>query len=133
MDEVEINVEDDRDLRLLADGGNCFQKFRRRGAGFEAALRGELVHQAVGERIAERHAEFQHVHARLVKCQREFARGFQIRVARADINDETFFAGAFQRGELFNDAVHRGQFQVSGFKFQADCRRRRGESLKFFV
>ena len=95
------------------------QQFWRRGAGFQAALGGELVHQTVGQRIAERHAEFQNVHARLVKGQRELARGFKIRVARADIDDEAFFAGRFQLGELFNDAVHSRQFQVSSCKFQA--------------
>ena len=118
VDEVEINVENDRNLRLLADGGNGFQKLRRRGAGFQTALRGKLVHQTVGQRVAERHAEFQNVHARLVEGQSQFARGGQIRVARADIDDEAFFAVAFQRGELFNDAVHaRGsfEFRVSSF------------------
>ena len=96
----------------LADGGDGFQNFRRRGAGFQAALRGELVHQAIGQRIAERHAEFQNVHARLVESQSQFARGFQIRVARADIDDETLFAGAFEPGKSFLDAIHSRQFRV---------------------
>ena len=116
MDEVEINVEDDGDLRLLADGGNRFQKLRRSGAGFEAALGGKLVHQAVGQRVAERHAEFQHVHAGFVERQREFARGGQIRVARADIDDESLFAAAISARRTFSTM----RFMLAAsFRFQA--------------
>ena len=119
VNEVEINVEDNRDLRVA--GGSAATVARTLGgvvAGFETALRGELVHQAVGQRIAERHAQFQHVHARLVEGQREPARGVQIRIARADIDDETLFALALEPRKTFHDAIHSTEFQVSGFKFQ---------------
>ena len=90
----------------LADGGDGVQNLRRRGAGFQAALRGKLVHQAVGQRIAERHAQFQNVHARLVEGEGQFARGGQIRVARADIDDETLLAGALEPRKAFLNAIH---------------------------
>ena len=105
-------------MRVLADGRHGGQNFGRSGAGFETALRGKLVHQAVGQRIAERHAQFQHVHARPVKGQRKPARGVQIRIARADIDDKTLFALLFEPGKTFHNAIHSTEFQVSGFKFQ---------------
>ena len=63
MDEVEVDVEDDRDLRLPTDGRHGRQHLGGCGAGFQTALGGELVHHAVGQRIAERHAELEDVHA----------------------------------------------------------------------
>ena len=75
------------------------QHFRRRGARFQAALGGELVHQAVGQRIAERHAEFQHVHPGPVKRQRQPAGGVQIRIARADVNHEPLASGGLEPGK----------------------------------
>ena len=75
--------------------------------------------QAIRQRIAERHAQFQHIHARLIKRERQLARGCQSRIARTDVNDETFFSGAFQCGKFFNDAIHAGgsfPFEVPTFK-----------------
>ena len=106
VDEVKVNVEHNRNLRLLADGRDGFQHLGRRGAGFETALRGELVHQTVGKRIAERHAQFQNIHAGFVKSQSQFARGIQIRIARADIHNKTFFTLAFEPGKTFLNAIH---------------------------
>jgi hypothetical protein len=106
MDEVEINVEHDRDLRLLADGRDGFQNFGRGRARLETALCGELIHQAVGKRIAERHAEFKHVHAGPVEGERELARGVEVWVAGANVNDQSLLAGFLQCGEFLDDAVH---------------------------
>ena len=83
-------------MRVLADVLDGRQKFRRSRAAFQTALGGELIHQTVGERIAEGHAEFQDVHARPVEREREVMRGLQMRIARADVSDEAFFAGGFQ-------------------------------------
>jgi len=107
VNEVEINVEDNRDLRLFADGGDGFQHLGRRGAGFQTALRGELIHQTRRKRIAERHAEFQNIHASFVESQSQFARGIQIRVARADIHNKTLFPFTLQPREAFLNAFIR--------------------------
>ena len=45
-------------------------------------------------------------------------RGFEVGIARADVNDQTFFTGFLQLRELLDDAVHSPQFQGSRFKFQ---------------
>ena len=94
---------------MLADGGNRFQNFRRRGAGFETALRRELVHHTIGKRVAERHAQFQNIHAGLVKGNGQFARGIQIWIARADIDDKTFFTFTLQPREAFLNAIHAAE------------------------
>ena len=120
VENVEINVEHDRHLGFATDGGDGRQNFRRSGAGFEPALGGELVHETIGERIAEGHAEFQNIHARLVKREGEPARGFEVGVTRANVNNQPFLIGFFQRGKPFRDAIHvRGSFRsaVSGCKF----------------
>ena len=101
-------------------GGHGFQNFRRGGAGFQSALGGELVDQSVGERIAERHAEFEHVHADFVEGQRQLARGVQVRIARADIDDEAFFSSRFSRanvprcGSCAGCGIVGSRFQVEG-------------------
>jgi len=68
-------------LRLLADGLHGLQDFGRGGARFQPALGGELVDQAVGQRITERHAQLQHVNAELVELKRELACGLKVWIA----------------------------------------------------
>jgi hypothetical protein len=109
MDDVEINVEDDWDLGLLTDGGDCFEQLRRRSAGFKTALGGELIHQTVCKRIAEGNAEFQHVHACFIEFQSQLACGFEIWISCPDIDNESFFVIALQFGEAFHDAIHCGR------------------------
>ena len=126
MDQVEVDVEDDGDLRFPADGGDGLQDLRRRGAGFQAALGGELVDQAIGQRIAERHAQFQHIHAELVERQRQLARGFEVRIARADVNDEALLALAVQPGESFHNAIHASRrMPQAAWRFNGFNRRHR--------
>ena len=93
-------------MRIFADGGDGFEEPGRCGAGFQAALRRELIDQPIRQRIAEGHAQFQNRHARPVKGQGQFARGGEMRVAGADVNNQPFFAGAFERGEFFHNAIH---------------------------
>ena len=93
-------------LRMACDG---FQDLGGRGAGFQAALGGELIDQAVGQRIAERHAQFEHIHAGLIEGQRELAGGFEVRIARADVNDKALLALLLEPGKPFDDAIHSAQ------------------------
>src|SRR5262249_36740615 len=83
-----------------------FQDFGWRRAGFKAALGGELIYEAVGEWVAERNAELEHVYAGLVKGEAELAGGFEGGVARADIDDEALFAFALQLRKTFHNAIH---------------------------
>ena len=72
-------------------------------------MRGELIHQSIRERIAEGHAEFQHIHAGLVERERELARGFERRVPGPDIDDEAFLFRGLQLREPCVDAIHWGR------------------------
>ena len=118
MDQVEINVEHDGNLRLLADGGHGFQDFGRRGAGFQAALGRELIDQAIRQRIAERHAQFQHIHAELIERQRQLSRGVEVRIARADVNDEPFWPSRLRRANRSTIRFMSGDTPVGGYGLQ---------------
>ena len=108
MDEVEVNVEHDGDLGVLADGAHGFQDPAWSRSGFQPALGGELVHQAVCQRVAEWNAQLEHIDAGPIERERQAARGVEIRIPGADVDDETFLSLAFQPGELFHDAIHAG-------------------------
>ena len=85
-------------------GRSRLQHFGRRRPGFQAALGGELIHQAIGQRVAERHAQLQHIHTQLVQGQRQLTRRLQIRIARPEVHDETLVA--LQAREPFHNAIH---------------------------
>src|SRR5687768_8685455 len=95
MDEVEIDVENDWNLRFPADGSHCFQDFGRRCAGFKSALRSQLVHQPVCKRIAKRNTEFHDVNPGSIEANGKLTRRFKVWITSSDINDETFPAVAF--------------------------------------
>src|ERR1035438_2736702 len=118
VDEVEVEVEHDRDLRLLADGGHGLQDLGRRGAGLQPALGGKLVDRAVRQRVAKRHPQ-------LVEGQRQLAGGLKVRIARTDIDYETLLPLASEQGESFFNAVHPGRsfgVHAAGFKLQVGAR-----------
>ena len=106
VQEVEINVEDNRDFRLAPDFSDGRQELRRRGAALQAALGGELVHEAVRQRVAEGDAKLEDVHTRAVEGERELARGLEMGVTRADVNDEGLLGVLLEPGEAGGDAVH---------------------------
>jgi len=107
MDEVEVEIEHDRDWGVLPDGGDGGQHARGGGARIQAALGGELVHHAIGQRVAERNSEFEDVHPGAVEGEGEPAGDLEVGVARADVDDEAFAAGLAQLAETLHDAVHR--------------------------
>ena len=123
VNQVEVDVEHDGDLRVLAHGYNGFKNFGWSGSRLKTTLRRKLIHQTVRQRIAERHAEFQNIHAHFVEGQTELARGLQIRITRADIDDEGFLALALQPCETVHDAIHvaglfRCRLQVASLEFR---------------
>jgi hypothetical protein len=54
----------------------------------QRALAGQLDRRAVGHRVGEGHAQFDHVHARRRQAPHDGERGFQVGVARHDVADE---------------------------------------------
>ena len=86
MQQVEINVEDDGDLRLRANLGDGRQDLGWRGAALQSALCGQLVDDAVGQRIAERDPQFQNVDPGRIEAQSQSTSGLQIRITSSDID-----------------------------------------------
>ena len=91
------------------------RSFGRRRAGFQPALGSELIHQPVRQRIAERHAQFQDGHARLIERECQLTRGFEIRIARADVNNEAFLVCLFQVRKLLDDSIHEQELFRCGW------------------
>jgi hypothetical protein len=69
-----------------------------------------LIDQAVREWIAERHAQFEDIHASLIERERELARRGEIGITRADVNDESFLPRAPQFRQPCLNAIHAGKF-----------------------
>ncbi len=73
----------------------------------------------------KRHAQFQNRHARPVKGQGQFAGGGEMGITGANVNNQPFFAGAFERGEFFATMrfmcakVSRFNSEVTSGKFWA--------------
>ena len=86
MQQVEINVEDDGDLRFLANLDDGREDLRRSSAALQSALCSQLVDDAVGQRIAERNTEFQHVDPGRIEAQSQSTSGLQIRITSSDID-----------------------------------------------
>ena len=61
------------------------------GAAGESAFAGALNDGAVGERIAEGHAEFDHVRARIDGLKHDGARGIERGIAGGDIHHQARF------------------------------------------
>ena len=84
MHDVEVNVQNNRHIRLLANGSNCFEQAFGRGAAGQAPLGGKLIDQAVGQWIAEGDAKLEDIHAgirqphgkRFGRCEIGIARAY---------------------------------------------------------
>ena len=72
-------------------------------------MRRQLVDHSVGQRVAERHAQFQHIHPGAVEGQCQFAGRLQIGVTRANVNNKSRPALFLQAGKPFDNAIHPGQ------------------------
>jgi hypothetical protein len=118
MHQVEVEVKDDGDLRFLPDRSDRFEYLGGRGAGFQAALGGELVHEPVRQGITERHAQLEHVHADAIEGQGELSRGFEVRIAGAEVDHQALAASLAQVAEAFGDAIHGARLTPAGRKLK---------------
>src|SRR5216683_799915 len=137
---IVVAKEDKRDIvrwgARLADAADEIEDASKRGARFQGAFGSALDGRAVGERIAERHAEFDHVCASFGKCENEFQRGVERGVAGGDVSDDAEFTGPAQLGEAFGDAgrisesgghefLRKIKIRAGGSKCPCPCRRGR--------
>ena len=68
---VQVSVEDNWDLRAPADLADAIEDAGDRRAGFERALGGELIDQAICQGIGKRNAELNDVDASFFESERE--------------------------------------------------------------
>ena len=73
-------------------------------AGFESALGSALNRRPIGQRIAERHAEFDDISARFRKRDNKFECGIERWITRRDVRHDAEFARCAQFGEAFGNA-----------------------------
>ena len=97
--QVVIAVEDDRLVRAGAHRAEHVEQAVVGHAAFEGALGRELVGQAVGERVGEGHAHFEHVGAVLRQGQQHGLGRLDVGVAGADVAHEGRAAFGFAAGE----------------------------------
>ena len=71
------------------------------------ALGSPLDHRAVGERVGKGNAQFNHVHARAVQGDEQFARGFERGIARREVHDQSLRLPLAQLAETGFDASYR--------------------------
>ena len=97
--QVIIAIEHDRLVRAGAHGAEHVEQAVVGHAAFEGALGRELVGQAVGERVGEGHAHFEHVGAVLRQGEEHGLGRLDVGVAGADVAHEGRAAFGFAAGE----------------------------------
>ena len=102
---IEIGEQQQRNLGALADLRRDLEHASQRRARLERALAALLDHRPIGDRIGERHAEFDQVgaaaHQRLDQRGRALGRG----VAGGEVGDQTLAIFALQGFEQARDAA----------------------------
>ena len=98
-----INVAhtNQRNFGLGADFAAEFENFFKRDTVFESGDAGILDNGTVGERVAERNADFDNVSAgffRLKHCVKTFVNRGR---ARRDVHEKSLASGRFQRRQFF--------------------------------
>ena len=115
-DGVVIAEEDERNLAGLADAMNEIEDAGQSRAGFQGTFGSALDRGAIGEGIAEGHAEFDDVGSSFGQCENKFVRGVESRIAGGDVGDDAEFAGGAQFREAFGDAGRIGGGRQSCFR-----------------
>ena len=132
-DRVVVAHHDQRDVARLAQLGARCRARRHRGAGAQRSLARPLNHRAVRSRVAERHADLDHIRAGVGCGLQQQQRGVEVGIARADVDRESGalarcaparkqqrcgsslapFAGSSQRIFLVEDLEHGLQILVA--------------------
>ena len=105
-EQVIITIEHDGLIGPGASGADDVQQAVVSHAGFERALRGQLIRQTVGERIGEGDTDFEDVGAVLGEGEQDLFRRGGVGIARADVTDEGRTAFGFAAGKGLSDSIH---------------------------
>ncbi len=108
QDRIEIGEDDKSGVGAFAvQVGGKSQYIGELCAVCDGALAGALDHRAICHGIAERHAQFEHVGARINGGERDLARGRQIRIASRQVYDQTRLAAETNRHGSIENSVRR--------------------------
>src|SRR5882762_10287869 len=105
---IEITVENNWDLRFAPNFANTIEHAADCRARGQRALRRELIHDSIRQRIGEWQPELEHIGAGFFQGECKIDSAFQIRIARADVGNETlalFLAEA--REAIVDPIVHQ--------------------------
>src|SRR5256885_7454986 len=104
-DRIEITVENDWDLGLASDLADAIEDATHSGAGGKSALRRQLIHNSIGERIRKRQSELEHIGAGFFQRHRKFGGALQSRITRANVGNEALALFLAQAREAIVDPV----------------------------
>ena len=89
-DRVEITVENDWNLRPAADLADEIENAAHSRASRKRTLRGQLIHNPVGERIRKWQAKLEKVGPRFFERQTQLDCLFEARIAGANVGNKPF-------------------------------------------
>ncbi|NMU92859.1 hypothetical protein HGQ98_25215 [Achromobacter ruhlandii] len=105
---VQIAHQHDRcPLVFLAEGGDQLERAPQRLPRLQRARVGPLQHRAIGDRVAERHAQFDHVRARRRQAPQQGQAIVVAGIARREIGRQARPAGGAQVGQGSFKPIHR--------------------------
>ena len=104
---------------LFAEGFHQFQRLAQGHPGLQRPLRGQLDRRAVGHRVGEGQAQFDHVDPGAGQAAHDIQRGVVVRVAGHDVCDEGLAPLAFQLGETCLDPAHARPSWLEPWRFAA--------------
>jgi ABC-type sugar transport system ATPase subunit len=120
VDGVQICEEHQRHLRALADRLDHLQHLRRGRATADRTVSGQLIDDAIRQRIAERQAQLNDIRTRRFQRQHDVHRLVQGGVASGDVGHEGTLALGLELGKAGVESVSRGRH---GDGHYGECRR----------
>src|SRR3954463_4801682 len=112
-DWVHVGVENNRNLRGFPNFAHAIQDFLNGCAAGQCALRGQLVHNSIGQRIGKRQSKFEDIGSRPREGETQ-SRGLREgRISRTYVRNKTFAFFATESLETFIDPISHG-FETAG-------------------
>lgn len=106
IDRVQVGVENDGNLRDLANLGNGSEYAFHSCSSIQSPLRRHLVDDAIRQRVRKWNAQLDEINAGLFQLWNQTNRLLQVGIASGDVGNKTGFAPMFEIGKFGVDAVY---------------------------
>jgi len=123
VDRIEVGEEHHGSLRAFAEAADQVEDLVSRRPGFEGAVGGHLVDDAVGQGVGERQAELDDVGSLVSEGLDDLQRAVEVRIAGGDIGDKGLFPFGTEAGERGVDSVHERRQPCESFRRSPAARR----------